>query len=102
MVDNGYQNRPAQARERVVDEATFLAFVACLAEDRFDEVEKERGRPMSWGSGANGWENGTIEAFLEACVRWGQVSRDGLRLYAKPDNPWRRCADILYAGKIYE
>ena len=92
-----------ESLERVTDEATFLVFLATLADDRLDEVEREKVAPSSpWGSGANGWENGTIEAFLERASEWGRASSNGLRFYSKPANPWRRCADILYAGKIYE
>jgi hypothetical protein len=59
----------------------------------------------SHGSGANGWENGTIGAYLDAATSWGQASINGLPKlagYEKPDNPWRRAAQILYIGEIYE
>ncbi|MGN7411668.1 hypothetical protein [Paenibacillus sp. SAF-068] len=39
---------------------------------------------------------------MEAAAEWGQVSVDGLIHYEKPDNPWKRCAQIMYMGKIYE
>jgi len=44
---------------------------------------------------ANGWENGTIEAFLDAAAAWATASKNGLEFYRKPDNPWKRCADII-------
>ena len=89
--------------DAVCDEETFLAFVAALAADREDEVAKEKARSSSlYGPGANGWENGTIEAFLDAAGAWATASKNGLEGYTKPDNPWKRCADILYAGKCYE
>jgi len=90
-------------RDAVVDEDSFVRFLEALAADRVDEVEKERSQqPSPYESGANGWENGTIEAFLECASAWATASRNGLQLYKKPDNPWKRCADILFMGKIYE
>ena len=89
--------------DAVCDEETFIAFVAALGADREDEVAKERARPSSpCGPEANGWENGTIEAFLGAAAAWATASKNGLEFYPKPENPWKRCADILSMGKIYE
>ena len=89
--------------EAVCDEATFVEFLSALAEDRADEVQKEKKSPSSpYGSGANGWENITIESYLESACAWAEASKDGLKYYQKPSNPWKRCADILYTGKIYE
>ncbi len=90
-------------RDAVCDERTFLEFLSALKADREDEVAKEKKKPSSpYGAGANGWENGTIEAFLDAATAWGAASQNGLQFYQKPENPWKRCADILYMGKIYE
>lgn len=90
-------------RDGVVDEESFIHFLSALFADRKDEVEKEKDNPSShYGSGANGWENGTIEEFLEAATAWAEASKNGLEFYQKPSNPWKRCADILYMGKIYE
>jgi hypothetical protein len=73
------------------------------ASDWGDEQEKEKVASSSpYGPGANGWENGSIGAFLGAAAGWGMASINGLRFYQKPDNPWRRAAQILYMGKIYE
>jgi hypothetical protein len=89
--------------DAVCDEATFIAFVAALAADRKDEIAKEKASPSSpYEPGTNGWENGSIEAFLEAAVAWAKASQNGLEFYRKPDNPWKRCADIIYMGKVYE
>ena len=51
---------------------------------------------------ASNWENGSIGAFSDAAVRWADASRDGLRFYDVPTNPWRRMAEIMRAGKEYE
>jgi hypothetical protein len=90
-------------RDAVCDEDTFVAFITALATDREDGVAKEKASPSSpYGPGANGWENGSIEAFLDAAAAWATSSKNGLEFYRKSDNPWKRCADILYMGKIYE
>ena len=94
---------PFDALAKVVDEASFIEFLASLAADREDEVAKECESPSSpYEAGANGWENGTIEAFLDAAAAWGAESAKNPLGLPKPTNPWRRCADIIYAGKIYE
>lgn len=46
--------------------------------------------------------NESVEAFLEAAQEWGNASMHGLEHYEKPENPWKRCAQMLYMGKIYE
>ena len=87
----------------VTDEGSFIAFLELLAEDRADEVAKESVNPSSpYGPGANGWENGSIETFLERASAWAQDSINGLTTYEKPTNPWTRCAQILLMGKHYE
>jgi len=92
-----------EALESVSDAASFLAFARLLAEDRAAEVRKEAESSSSpYGPGANGWENGTIEAFLEAAISWGEATEVGLSQGLKPDNPWKRFAVFLYCGKIYE
>jgi hypothetical protein len=91
------------ALEQVTDERSFVEFLAHLATDWFTEAEIEANMPSSpYSNGALGWENGSIGAFLEASYAWANASRKGLKYYAPPENPWRRVADILMAGKIYE
>ena len=58
-----------------------------MAADRQGEVE---------------WENGTIEAFLDAAAAWGEVTVGEDAASKKKENPWQRCAQILSAGKFYE
>ncbi|MRN56929.1 DUF7660 family protein [Paenibacillus monticola] len=74
--------------DEVTDESSFLNFINELRKDREKEEEE--------------WENSTIETFLEAAFEWGTVSVKGLQYYEKPENPWKRCAQIIYMGKIYE
>jgi len=89
--------------ESVVDEDTFLTFLAALASDREDEVAKEQSNSSSpYSAGANGWENGSIEGFLEAASAWAETSKHGMNNYEPPKNPWKRIAQILHMGKHYE
>ena len=90
--------------DAVCDEASFLAFIEALYRDWNDEQRKEKKNPSApHGPGANGWENGTIGTFLEAAHSWGeawQVHNEGSN--PQEDNPWRRAAEIVHAGKFYE
>ena len=89
--------------EQVFDEDTLIEFISALANDREEEVAKDELSPSSpYGSGANGWENGTIEAFLGASSAWAAGSKNGMPLYNPASNPWTRIAQILYMGKVYE
>jgi hypothetical protein len=86
----------------VNDETSFLRFLEALSADRSESVRQEAENPSPpWGPEANGWENPTIEAFLLASVAWAVDARRAPAL-KNPENPWRRCAEILYAGKGYE
>ena len=87
--------------ENVNDFGSFIRFVNWLASDRADEVAKERARPSHpIGPGSNGWENTTIEAFLEAAAAWATDDRN--KTGNEPEPTWREFARFLHAGKIYE
>jgi hypothetical protein len=87
----------------VKDETSFLAFANALATDRFDSVAKENASPSPHhGSAANGWENNSIEHFLDGAIAWAKATDVGLSQGLSADNPWRRFAAFLYCGKIYE
>jgi hypothetical protein len=88
--------------DHVVDRASFLRFVKALIDDRLAEQATEKQKPSSpWGPGANGWENGTIQDFLEAAVGWAEDSHG--RNGGLPEQPsWKAFATFLYCGKIYE
>ena len=85
----------------VNDEKSFIDFVAALASDFAEERELEAAKPRGpYGAGPLGWENGTIDEYLGAAAACGTstlLGREG-----DVENPWRRCAEILYAGKFYE
>ena len=87
--------------EEVEDKASFLRFVHALIADRIDEAEKEKKKPgSSYGAGANGWENGTIESYLEASVACAEDHGNKNLLTEKAS--YKSFANFLYAGKIYE
>jgi len=89
--------------DSVSDEQSLIEFISSLAADRAKEVVIERAKPSSpYGPGAKGWENGSIEAFLEAATAWAEASKNGLPMYQVPDNPYQRFAQILLMGKHYE
>jgi hypothetical protein len=73
--------------------------------DRANEVEKEKAKPSSpYGAGANGWENITIENYLEAASAWASASNFGRTNREKKfnENYWNQFANFLHAGKFYE
>jgi hypothetical protein len=99
------ENNLQKLLSEVQDEQSFLRFVQALAKDREDEILKEREKPSSpYGPGANGWENITIEKYLEAASAWALDSNFGrTQCNGKfNDNCWNQFANFLYAGKIYE
>ena len=55
-----------------------------------------------WGRAAGGWENTSIESFLEAATAWATDSDFGLKQGLAENNTWKRFAVFLNAGKIYE
>ena len=83
-------DRLSEALDAVQDERSFCAFLLALSEDR-----KNLKTASSWQ-----WDK--IEDFLESAAVWGETSQQGLPLYKPPENPWKRCAHIIFSGKIYE
>ena len=80
------------ALESVKDEKTFRDFLDALAQDRRASLDDPDSR----------WQWDKIEDFLEAAANWSQDSEKGLSDYLVPTNAWKRCADIIHCGKIYE
>ncbi len=84
--------------QAVRDRETFLEFVDALVADRRASIAAEAVKPSSpYGPDAGGWENITIESFLDAALRWAESSAG---LPAAPT--WRDFAYFLYAGTCYE
>jgi hypothetical protein len=89
--------------DSVHDRDSFLAFVRALAADRRASVSEESQTPSALLSAqARGWENSSIESFLEASLRWAEDTGMGVSQGLPPDPTWRSFAVFLYCGKIYE
>jgi len=89
--------------DEVHDEVSFVAFLKALARDWEDGRRQEAPHPSSrYSAAANGWENVAVGAFLEAASAWAEDTGLDTPTYTGPDNPWRRAARIIYAGKFYE
>ncbi|MFQ3244575.1 MAG: hypothetical protein ACI9SP_001206 [Arenicella sp.] len=85
--------------ENVNDEKSFLIFVQALIKDKSLENPNSVGL---CGRGSRGWENQSIETFLEASHAWAESTNLGLTQGMSKDSPWKRFAAFLYCGKIYE
>ena len=89
--------------DAVSSEQSFIRLLQEMAVDRADEQEKELAALSSpYRPGANGWENSSIEAFLEAAAAWARATQDTSSLEATAPNIWRRAAQIIVAGAFYE
>ncbi|MEE9338453.1 MAG: hypothetical protein V3U87_10260 [Methylococcaceae bacterium] len=55
--------------DKVTDQESFLEFVKALQVDKEDENRKEKGNSSNpYSHGWNGWENNTIDGFLESAI----------------------------------
>lgn len=88
--------------DTVCDRESFLRFADALTADRKRAGELEREKPSSgYGRDAGGWENRSIEAFLDAATAWATATKQ-LPTDPSPADLWRFFATFLYSGKIYE
>ena len=98
----GIAVRLDEALANVSDRESFLTFVRILVEDWEDEVVKQRVQPSNpYGPEADGWEHGTIGAYLDAALR---CAEDTAQLHGWQDTKpsWQAFAEFLYKGKYYE
>jgi hypothetical protein len=87
----------------VNDLESFLAFVLALAADRRASVEAEQIAPSSpYGPDAFGWENTTIETFLEGAYDWAKTTKMGVTQGLPAEPSWRAFAVFLNCGASYE
>ena len=100
---------PHELAENVSDEKSFLTFVEALYKDRENAVRKEKETPSSpYGPDAGGWENTTIEDYLESSYAWAKDTDFGRKLDTpehsrlKDVSPWQHFARFLMVGKYYE
>lgn len=88
--------------KKVKDEKSFLIFVKALLDERYEDIKLEKENPSSpYSSSHKGWENTTLESFLEASIAWANDSNFG-KLQKIKENLWYKFATFLYCGKIYE
>jgi len=86
----------------VVDKETFLKFVEALRKDRELSEKAEFEKPSSpYGPDAGGWQNTSIENFLESSIAWAEDTDFGI-LRLGDVSPWRVFAEFLHLGKLYE
>jgi hypothetical protein len=89
--------------DSVNDEESFLTFVEALYRDRKVDLEQEGRSPSSpYGQTARGWQNVTVDSFLEAAHRWAVDTQFGATQNLGTAPPWRKFAAFLYCGKTYE
>ncbi len=89
--------------ERVHDRESFFDFVLALADERRIDAREEQQNPSSlYGPTRRGWENTSIEDFLDAALRWAQATRMGQTQGLEEEPSWKAFAVFLYLGKIYE
>ena len=82
----------AELLDQVNDRDSFFAFVQALIEDRRSPR----------GPRAHGWENGTIEDYLDGALRWAIDSEMGQSQGVPQAPSWRMFAEFLQSGKFYE
>ena len=54
------------------------------------------------GPDAGGWENTTIEDYLESALSWAKFTNMGYSQGLSEEPNWKSFAVFLYCGKIYE
>lgn len=87
----------------VDDEQSFIGFIEALGMDFAEERLLEETSPSSpYEPGPLGWENGSIDTFLDAAAAWATASSRSSPVSASRSNVWQRCAATLLAGKFYE
>jgi len=92
-----------QLLELVKDEESFLVFVDALRKDRELDAEAEKKSPSSpYGPTAHGWNNVTVQSYLEAAHAWAEDTHFGATQNLGETSMWRKFATFLYCGKIYE
>jgi hypothetical protein len=83
----------------VTSRATFVAFIEELRADLLASGAAEARAPSSgYGPAVGGWENPTLERFLDALATYATDA--GHQIQEPPQ--WHTFAQLLAAAKIYE
>ena len=91
---------PEELLPRVVDRASFIAFVNALAAEREAAEQMECSEPVRYQlGGAHNWQSGNISSFLYAALADFEPK---LMHHPEQTPSWKMLADFLYHGKIYE
>ena len=90
--------------DKVDSKKSFLRFLQALAEDaEAAATELKRTSDGKVNPRPRGWENGSIEAFLDAMSAWADSTSGITRKPMVPEQAsWSVFAQILLAGKFYE
>lgn len=82
---------------------SFFKFVRALIADRMRAVEMKKVQPSSpYGPDGGGWENTSIEDYLESALAWEESTNMGQKQDLSSAPSWREFAAFLYLRKIYE
>src|SRR5262245_15112752 len=74
-----------------------------LNPDAVHDRESLQITPSSpFGADAGGWENITIEQFLDAALAWAESTDMGVSQGLPAVPSWRAFAVFLWCGKVYE
>jgi len=93
--------------EQVTDQESFFTFVQALINDRKEALQEAERQHILNSDGQisaepGGWQNGTIEQFLDGALSWAQSTDMGQRQGLPGEPSWKAFAVFLYCGKIYE
>ncbi len=88
---------------KVKDESSFLKFIKELLNSRLEDIELEKNKPTSlYAQTKNEWENTSLEGFLKAAIAWAEDSYFGRNQGLDDKNPWKKFAQFLFCGIVYE
>ena len=88
----------------VDNEEKFIKFLTYLwKEKKLDDDDIKKGKIKPYSSGNYGWENNTIESFLDAMLEgYEQLTMHSNNNFTDEKNIWKKIAKIIEFGKIWE
>ena len=93
--------------DAVHDRESFFAFVRALVADREAALDAEKQNPagprvLGVVRDGGGWQNVTIESYLEAALAWAESTGMGESQGLPAGPSWRAFAAFLMCGKVYD